>query len=121
MNDAATQVLSETALARLDREIAKYPPDQKQSAVMAALAIRRELRDPMIDFLAHVLRQLAGCRLRVAAHRSISPNTMSHVPITATTSASMWPRTISSSAARCGKPGARIFSRYGLLAPSLTM
>ena len=54
------------------------------------------------------------------AHRSISPNTMSMVPITATASAIMWPRAISSSAARCGKPGARIFRRYGLLAPSLT-
>src|SRR3954470_11602353 len=53
-------------------------------------------------------------------HRSTSPNTMSCVPITATTSASMCPRTISSSAARCAKPGARILSRYGLLAPSDT-
>ena len=32
---------------------------------------------------------------------------MSWVPIIATTSASMWPRTISSSADRCAKPGAR--------------
>ncbi|MEW5887971.1 MAG: NADH-quinone oxidoreductase subunit NuoE [Pseudomonadota bacterium] len=32
-------MLSENALKRIDREIAKYPPDQKQSAVMAALAI----------------------------------------------------------------------------------
>ena len=52
------------------------------------------------------------------AHRSISPNTMSCVPMIATTSAIMWPRAISSSAARCAKPGARIFRRYGLLAPS---
>jgi hypothetical protein len=29
----------------------------------------------------------------------------------ATASAIMWPRAISSSEARCGKPGARIFSR----------
>ena len=28
-----------TTLARFDREVAKYPPDQKQSAVMACLAI----------------------------------------------------------------------------------
>jgi hypothetical protein len=46
---------------------------------------------------------------------------MSIVPITATASAIMWPRDSSSSAARCGKPGARILRRYGLLAPSLTM
>ena len=32
-------MLSEAALRRIDREIAKYPPDQKQSAVMACLAI----------------------------------------------------------------------------------
>lgn len=34
-----TRLLSEEAYRRIDREIAKYPPDQKQSAVMAALAI----------------------------------------------------------------------------------
>ena len=61
-----------------------------------------------------------GVAKNVAAHRSISPNTMSMVPITATASAIMWPRVISSSAERCTKPGARIFMRYGLLAPSLT-
>ena len=32
-------VLSESTLARFDREVAKYPADQKQSAVMACLAI----------------------------------------------------------------------------------
>lgn len=32
-------VLSEQAYKRMDREIAKFPADQKQSAVMAALAI----------------------------------------------------------------------------------
>src|SRR3954465_13073672 len=31
--------ISETTRARFDREVAKYPPDQKQSAVMACLAI----------------------------------------------------------------------------------
>src|SRR5205823_13260115 len=40
------------------------------------------------------------------AHRSISPKTMSCVPMIATASASMWPRAISSSAARCAKAGA---------------
>jgi len=35
----ASVTLSEAALAAIDREIAKYPPDQRQSAVMAALAI----------------------------------------------------------------------------------
>ena len=32
-------MISETTRARFDREVAKYPPDQKQSAVMACLAI----------------------------------------------------------------------------------
>jgi NADH-quinone oxidoreductase subunit E len=32
-------MLSEAARARIDREVAKYPADQKQSAVMSALAI----------------------------------------------------------------------------------
>jgi NADH-quinone oxidoreductase subunit E len=36
---SAKPLLSQDALARIDREIAKYPPDQRQSAVMAALAI----------------------------------------------------------------------------------
>jgi NADH-quinone oxidoreductase subunit E len=32
-------MISEVIRARFDREVAKYPPDQKQSAVMACLAI----------------------------------------------------------------------------------
>lgn len=32
-------MISEATRARFDREVAKYPPDQKQSAVMACLAI----------------------------------------------------------------------------------
>ena len=35
----STAVVSEEALARFAREVAKYPPEQKQSAVMACLAI----------------------------------------------------------------------------------
>jgi NADH-quinone oxidoreductase subunit E len=34
-----TYILSDATRARFDREVAKYPPDQKQSAVMACLAI----------------------------------------------------------------------------------
>jgi NADH-quinone oxidoreductase subunit E len=33
------QAFSAATLARFDREVAKYPPDQKQSAVMACLSI----------------------------------------------------------------------------------
>lgn len=35
-------LLSEQAYKRIDREIAKFPSDQKQSAVMAALAIAQD-------------------------------------------------------------------------------
>ena len=34
--------LSSDALRRIDREVAKYPPNQKQSAVMSALAIAQD-------------------------------------------------------------------------------
>jgi NADH-quinone oxidoreductase subunit E len=46
MNDQVSAgekvVLSETALRAIDRATAKYPPDQKQSAVMAALTIAQD-------------------------------------------------------------------------------
>ena len=35
-------MLTKESMARIDREIAKYPADQKQSAVMSALAIAQE-------------------------------------------------------------------------------
>ncbi len=35
-------VLSEQALKKIDRELAKFPTDQRQSAVMAALAIAQD-------------------------------------------------------------------------------
>ena len=36
------RVLSDAARARIDREVTKYPPDQKRSAVIAALAIAQD-------------------------------------------------------------------------------
>jgi NADH-quinone oxidoreductase subunit E len=39
---SAASLLSADARARIDREVRKYPPDQKQSAVMAALAIAQD-------------------------------------------------------------------------------
>lgn len=51
--------LSAEALERIDREIAKYPADQKRSAVMAALAIaqdeRKWLSTETMDFVADYL------------------------------------------------------------------
>ena len=38
----STNILSAESLKRIDREIAKYPADQKQSAVMSALAIAQD-------------------------------------------------------------------------------
>ena len=52
-------MLSAAALARIDREIAKYPPDKKQSAVMAALIIAQDehgwLANETMDFVAQYL------------------------------------------------------------------
>ena len=51
--------LSPEALAKIDRETAKYPPDQRQSAVMAALAIAQDekgwLSTEIMDFIAQYL------------------------------------------------------------------
>ena len=52
-------MLSADALKKIDREIAKYPPDQKQSAVMSALAIAQDekgwLATETMDFVAQYL------------------------------------------------------------------
>ena len=51
--------LSAEALKKIDREVAKYPADQKQSAVMAALAIAQDekgwLANETMDFVARYL------------------------------------------------------------------
>lgn len=39
---ATQRLLSDKAYARIDRELAKFPADQRQSAVMAALAIAQD-------------------------------------------------------------------------------
>ncbi len=52
-------MLSAEALKKIDREVAKYPADQKQSAVMSALAIAQDekghLSTEMMDFVAGYL------------------------------------------------------------------
>jgi NADH-quinone oxidoreductase subunit E len=52
-------MLSEAAKTKIDREIAKYPADQRQSAVMAALAIAQDEQgwlstDAMDDVAKHI-------------------------------------------------------------------
>jgi NADH-quinone oxidoreductase subunit E len=55
----APMVLSPEALAKIDRAAAKYPPDKRQSAVMAALTIAQDekgwLSTETMDFVAHYL------------------------------------------------------------------
>ena len=52
----APMVLSPEALARIDQAAAKYPPDRRQSAVMAALTIAQDekgwLSTETMDFVA---------------------------------------------------------------------
>lgn len=45
----APMTLSQQALKRIDREIAKYPPGQQQSAVMAALSIAQDEKGWLTD------------------------------------------------------------------------
>jgi NADH-quinone oxidoreductase subunit E len=51
--------LSTDSLSKIDREVAKYPPDQKQSAVMGALIIAQDekgwLATETMDFVAQYL------------------------------------------------------------------
>lgn len=55
----ARTLLSPEALARIDKAITKYPADQRQSAVMAALTIAQGekgwLSAETMDFVAHYL------------------------------------------------------------------
>ena len=55
----APTILSPEALAKIDQAAAKYPPDQRQSAVMAALTIAQDekgwLSTETLDFVAHYL------------------------------------------------------------------
>ena len=51
--------MSADSLKKIDREIAKYPPDQKRSAVMSALIVAQDekgwLSSEVMDFVAHYL------------------------------------------------------------------
>ena len=55
----APLILSLASLARIDQAVAKYPADQKQSAVMAALTVAQDekgwLSTETMDFVAHYL------------------------------------------------------------------
>lgn len=64
-------MLSQESLTKIDREIAKYPPAQKQSAVMAALAIAQDetgwLAKEAIEFVAGYLGMPAIAVFEVAS------------------------------------------------------
>ena len=55
----APLILSPDSLAKIDKAVAKYPANQKQSAVMAALTIAQDekgwLSTETMDFVAHYL------------------------------------------------------------------
>lgn len=55
----APMLLSPEALAKIDKAVAKYPPEEKQSAVMAALTIAQDekgwLSTETMDVVAQVL------------------------------------------------------------------
>ncbi len=59
MTDTEKPMLSEESLARIGREITKYPPQRKASAVMAALRIAQDehgwLSEPLMDYVAQLL------------------------------------------------------------------
>lgn len=63
-------MLSAESLKKIDREIAKYPPEQKQSAVMSALAIAQDekgwLAIETINFVAEYLEMPAIAVYEVA-------------------------------------------------------
>ena len=55
----APLMLSPESLKRIDEAVAKYPPERKSSAVMAALTVAQDekgwLSDETLDFVAHYL------------------------------------------------------------------
>ncbi|HEY6896633.1 MAG TPA: NADH-quinone oxidoreductase subunit NuoE [Rhodocyclaceae bacterium] len=64
-------MLSQESLSKIDREVAKYPAEQKQSAVMAALHIAQEekgwLPKDLIDFVARYLDMAPMAAFEVAS------------------------------------------------------
>ena len=64
-------MLSPESLKKIDREIAKYPPDQKQSAAMAALRIAQVekgwLPKELIEFVARYLGMAPIAAFEVAS------------------------------------------------------
>ena len=68
-------MLSTDSLRKIDRELAKYPPDQKRSAVMSALIIAQDekgwLAPEVMDFVAGYLEMPAVAVYEVATFYSM--------------------------------------------------
>ena len=68
-------MLSAESLKKIDREIAKYPPDQRQSAVMSALIIAQDekgwLSPEVMDYVASYLRMPSVAVYEVATFYSM--------------------------------------------------
>ena len=68
-------MLSSQSLKTIDQAVAKYPPDQKQSAVMAALAVAQDekgwLSPEVMDFVAEYLDMPAVAVYEVATFYSM--------------------------------------------------
>ncbi len=76
MSQEKIALLSADSRADIDRWIAKYPPEQKQSAVMAALRIAQEqnggwLNNELIDAVAAYLEMEAIAAYEVASFYSM--------------------------------------------------
>jgi NADH-quinone oxidoreductase subunit E len=68
-------MLTTDSLRRIDREVAKYPPDQKQSAVMTALVIAQDekgwLSTETMDYVAQYLEMAPVAVYEVATFYSM--------------------------------------------------
>ncbi len=68
-------MLNSQSLKTIDQAVAKYPPDQKQSAVMAALAVAQDekgwLSPEVMDFVAEYLDMPAVAVYEVATFYSM--------------------------------------------------
>ena len=68
-------MLSTDSLKKIDREVAKYPPDQKQSAVMSALIIAQDekgwLSSETMDAVANYLQMPSVAVYEVATFYSM--------------------------------------------------
>lgn len=76
MSDVMNNLLNDTSRAEIERWIAKYPPGQKQSAVMAALRIAQEqnggwLSRELIDAVAAYLEMAPIAAYEVASFYSM--------------------------------------------------